>query len=249
MSEVRIAIGLCLFLAPLAAQDRGAVEKYFERPGFAWECETLPHFEICYSPERKGTPGMAAVAAAAERELARMLRIADAAEYRPRIHLFVLNSVEMLRDLTGAYAAGASVPQEHALFAVEDNRVAMVHELNHEVFTTLWGTSEPWIAEGFAAYLSEPDVDGQCRGVIASGKARALDDMVNSRWNASLYPATVIYPELGSFVKYLTGTYGIARVRRVWKEGSGAIPQVFGRPLEQLEREWRAFLAQPRRAP
>ncbi len=118
----------------------------------------------------------------------------------------------------------------------------MVHELNHEVLITLWGPSEPWIAEGFAAYTVEPDIDAQCRALIASGKARPLEDMVNSWWNASLFPATVIYPELGSFVKFLRETYGVARIREVWRGGAGRIARVYGKPLDRLERDWRAAL-------
>ena len=93
-----------------------------------------------------------------------------------------------------------------------------------------------------AASLTEPKLDAKAHDLIAAGKARPLEEMVNSWWNASLYPSTVIYPELGSFVKYLRHTYGIERVRAVWRGGAAAIPRTFGKPLDRLERDWRAVL-------
>jgi hypothetical protein len=226
---VRTAALLCSLLLPLAAQTSDPLRKYLARPGFAWQCETLRHFDFCWPPAT-GQRSVQAASITAERELARMLRIAGAQDYRPRIHLFLLESIRSLQALTGAYAAGASVPGEHAVFIVE------------EILTTLWGPSEPWVAEGFAAYIAEPDIDAQCRALIASGKARPLEDMVNSWWNASLFPPTVIYPELGSFVKFLCKTYDIARIREVWRGGSGRIARVYGKPLDRLERDWRAAL-------
>jgi hypothetical protein len=238
---MRIAACLCVLAWTLAAQDEGP-NKYLERPGFAWQCKTLPHFDFCFPPEMDGSHDIQAAGAAAEKSLSRMLRIAGADAYEPRIHLFMLHSSRRLEDLTGAYAAGASVPPDHAVFFVEGNSVAMVHELNHEVLTTLWGASEPWIAEGFAAFVSEPDLDGKARRLLTSGKARPLADMVNTQWNASQYPSTVIYPELGSFVKFLNKRYGAARLREIWKGGAASLPRVLGKPLENLERDWRASL-------
>lgn len=239
---------LCTLLLPLAAQDRGALSKYFDRPEFQWQCKDLTHFELCFLP---ATPEISidATAEAAERALSRMLRVARVAAYSPRIHLFLLPSTRALQSLTGAFAAGASVPPEHVVFTVAGNPVAMVHELNHEVFTNLWGESEPWIAEGFAAYLSEPDANGQCRKLIAAGKDQPLGDMINSWWNASLYPATVIYPELGSFVDYLVRRYGIARIQDVWRGGAASLPRVYGKSLDRLERDWRKSLAPPPNPP
>jgi hypothetical protein len=53
----------------------------------------------------------------------------------------------------------------------------------------------------------------------------------------------VIYPELGSFVKYLKKTYGMERLRQVWRGGSAAIPRVLGKSLRGLEADWETSLA------
>ena len=161
---------------PLAARrpkpraDSRSHSQNLNHPGFQWQCTALPHFDVCFPPNT-GRPTIAAASATAERELARLLRIAGADDYRPSIHLFLLQSFRSLKSLTGASAAGASIPPEHAVFYVEGSITAMAHELNHEVFTTLWGESEPWIAEGVAASLTEPNLDAKAHDLIAAGKA------------------------------------------------------------------------------
>jgi hypothetical protein len=113
---MRIAAGLCLLLLPLAAQTRGPLHQYLGHPGFTWQCESLRHFDICWTAAAAQS-AIRASGITAEQELARMLRIAGAQGYRPRIHLFLLESIRSLQALAGAYAAGASVPTEHAFFS------------------------------------------------------------------------------------------------------------------------------------
>ncbi|HZU25478.1 MAG TPA: hypothetical protein VFA04_08150 [Bryobacteraceae bacterium] len=113
---MRTAALLCLLLLPLAAQHGDPLRKYLDWPGFTWQCQTLHHFDFCWPPAT-AQRSVQAASAAAERELARMLRIAGAQGYRPRIHLFLLESIRSLQALAGAYAAGASVPTEHAFFS------------------------------------------------------------------------------------------------------------------------------------
>jgi hypothetical protein len=67
--------------------------------------------------------------------------------------------------------------------------------------------------------------------------------MVNPTWTAADSSSAVIYPELGSFVKYLKETYGMDRLRRVWRGGSAAIRPVLGKSLAKVEQDWLAALA------
>jgi hypothetical protein len=145
----------------------------------------------------------------------------------------------------GYYAAGGSQPTEHTVCFVAGHPEALTHELNHEVMRHLWGISEDWIAEGLAAYVSEPgEVDNRFRQLLDRGKAVPVNWLVNPGWTASMgFPSTVIYPELGSFVKYLKTTYGLGCLRRLWRGGSAAIPRVLGKSLGRIDRDWRDSLA------
>ena len=86
-----------------------------------------------------------------------------------------------MSELMGYYAAGGSQPTEHSVCFVLGHPEALAHELNHEVMTHLWGLPEPWIAEGLAAYVSEPgEVDNRFRQLLDSGKAVPINRLVNS---------------------------------------------------------------------
>jgi hypothetical protein len=232
------AVALCFAAGGLWAQPPREADASIRQ----WKCDDLPHFQFCYSLQ---TDDAAVLVGRddAERSFAHLLKLAGAATYEPRIHLFMVESYTRLQDLTGYYAAGSSRPSEHTVFYVVGHPEALTHELHHEIFTQVWGVSEPWIAEGYAAFAAEPGmVDGQFMQVLESGKAVPLDTMVNSWWDASYYSSKVIYPELGSFVKYLKEKYGEAKLKRAWRGGAKSITEVFGKPLATLETQWQSAL-------
>lgn len=239
------AMATALSLSAAYDQEAPAVRKYLTRPGFRWTCEGKLTFRFCYPP------GLESIAVNVKRDvgesLVKTLRLAGASSYgsKPLIYLFLLESEGRLQELTHVSAYGASEPRDHAIFVVSGHREALNHELNHEILNMLWGPAEPWIAEGFAAYAAGLDVDGQCRRLFESHGYLPLANMVDPAWNASIYPASKIYPELGSFVKYLRETRGIPRLRQVWRLGSRSLTRVYGEPLSQLEHEWQASLYRP----
>jgi hypothetical protein len=226
------------------AEKRSLLRQYLENPRFQWKCGSLVHFDFCYSGELAPS-ALHNVEQEAEGTLAAERRLAGASAYQPRIHLFLVESYGRMGQLMGYYAAGGSRPAEHIVCYAQGHPEALTHELNHEVMTHFWGPSEPWIAEGLAAYVTDPgEVDGQVRRLLARGREVPLHQMVSPFWSASASypPSTVIYPELGSFVKYLRTVYGMDRLRQVWRGGSAAIPRVMGKSLADLERDWQTSL-------
>lgn len=240
-----VAVIAVVSLAAAEHPEAPAIGKYLTRPTFRWTCEGNSTFRFCYPPGFESV--VIDVKRGARQSLAKTLRLAGTSTYtaRPLIYIFVLESEGRLRELIHVGAYGASEPKDHAVFFVWSHPEALTHELNHEVLATLWGPAEQWIAEGFAAYAAEPAVDMQCRTIFDNHGYLPLANMIDPEWTASMYPAGKIYPELGSFVKYLHQTYGIARLRQVWHRGSRSIPRVFGKPLLQLEHEWQASLYPP----
>jgi hypothetical protein len=243
---VLAAVPLCA-LSLASAQSRGVLQNYLNKPGFQWTCSHLAHIEFC-RPAALAPAVAGESAQVAEASLTVQLRWAGATAYAPRIHIFVLESAQRMAQLTRAYAFGVSQPADHIVCFVEGHPEDLAHEMNHEVMTTLWGPSEPWIAEGLAAYLSAPDaIDDRFRRLAASHRAVSLESMVNDTWTAAspAFPSTVIYPELGSFVKYLRTRFGMEKLRAVWRGGSAAIQRVLGKQLADLENDWRASLERP----
>jgi hypothetical protein len=224
-----------LMSALLAAAQPAALGKR------KWDCTTEENFRLCAPPAYDAS----SLAAQAEKSLRANLRFIGASRYPDRIYLFVVRSPQELQSLIQAYANGASHPEEHAVFVVEGQGRELLHELNHEVVTGLWGKSKFWIAEGLAAYAADPDgIDERCRKALAERWSLLLQDLVRLDWNAAQdpFPARAIYPILGSFVKYLRATHGMSAVRRVWQQGSRSIPRVFGKSLVDLDRDWRVTL-------
>ena len=246
LSFVRVAVALCapgVMHGQAPAGKISLLRQYLTKPHFAWSCDKLARIDFCY-PQTLPPPLAASLTTDVERTLAEELRLAGTSQYAPRIHIFLVESYSRLRELVGAYAAGASQPSEHIVCFVWGHPEALTHELNHEVMTHLWGPSEPWIAEGLAAYVTDPtEVDRQFQNLLDRHSALPLERLVNPTWTAATYPSTVIYPELGSFVKYLKDTYGMERLRQVWHGGSVTIPRVLGKSLGNLERDWQASLA------
>jgi hypothetical protein len=209
-----------------------------------WDCHIDGHFRVCAASGRD----TASLVAQAEKGFRGALRFIGASQYPHEIYLFVVGSPREMQWLIHAYANGASHPEEHAVFVVEGHAGELAHELNHEVVTGLWGKSEFWIAEGLAAYATDPNgIDERCRKAFEERWSLKLQDMVKPGWNAAQdpYPARAIYPMLGSFVKYLKAAYGMAAIRKVWTKGSASISAIFGKSLDELDRDWRTSLNQP----
>jgi len=175
---------------------------------------------------------------------AERLRLIGISDYQPTIHAFFLSSGAQMQQLVGETVDGRSRPVEHAVFSVVNpNRLHLTHEICHEVVSNVWGAAEPWIEEGLAVYADEgANAYYDSWELLNSRNLIPLDKLVDPEWKSSMYPADTTYPELGSFIKFLDDRYGVESIRRIWQGGSQSIPQVVGKPLAELERDWRDSL-------
>ena len=86
-------------------------------------------------------------------------------------------------------------------------------------------------------------VHQEARGMIAANLAPPLAKVVGAGFSTLSGPRA--YTIAGSFTHFLLETRGAERLRAIYRSG-GDFVGVYGRPLEALEPEWRAFvLAQP----
>jgi hypothetical protein len=82
----------------------------------------------------------------------------------------------------------------------------------------------------------------QCLGMVLSKQWIPLKKLVSPEWESSSYSPDDYYPELGGFVEYLYETYGVARLERLWKEGSKNISNVYQKSLNKLEKDYKSDL-------
>jgi hypothetical protein len=222
------------------------IREYINKSGFHWQCNQTTHFLLCYQPGSEAERSIKDLEIIAEQDRDTVLQMLGVTEYDPRIYSFLVNSRHQLKKLVGFYGDGRSRPIQHATFYVIDGPRTLAHEMAHEITTNLWGVAQTWIEEGVAVYTTEfPILDGDCHAYYAAHRLLPLAQLVNPKWESSMYSADITYSELGCFTKFLDKKYGMKRIQEVWHGGSESIPQVYGKSLADLEQEWLATLSQP----
>jgi hypothetical protein len=246
------------------------MRQYLDHAGFKWKFKQTKHFRLYFEdgPEASKRPGALKRFAAAlfggekktgdseawdhygalernvEEDRSRVLGLIGETAYEPTISAFFLKSGAQMKQLVGVEVDGRSRPVQHAVFSVvTHDRLHLTHELCHEIASNLWGAAEPWIEEGLATYADEgANIYFDSWRLLDSGNLLPLDKLVDPEWKSSMYSPDVTYPELGAFLKFLRDNYGVDKVKQVWQGGSQAIPQVFGKKLSELEKDWHAAL-------
>ena len=220
------------------------VRQYLEKEGFRWQSKQTEHFRLFFEPGSDARRYLAALRRNVEQDRANVLKLIGAEGYDPLIYAFFLGSGAQMKELVGVEVNGRSRPVQHAVFSViTPDRLHLTHELCHEIVSNLWGAAEPWIEEGLATFADEgTNVYYDSWTLLESGSLIPLDKLVGADWNSSMYSADITYTELGGFVKYLHDAYGVERLKQVWQGGAASIPQVLGKPLPEIEREWRESL-------
>ncbi len=220
------------------------VRQYVDHSAFNWKSKRTSHFRLYFEKGSEASRNIAALKRNVEADRARVLKLIGRSDYQPTIHAFFLTSGDQMRQLVGEAVDGRSRPSQHAVFSVVNaNRLHLTHEICHEVVSNVWGAAEPWIEEGLAVYADEGlNAYYDSWELLGSRDLIPLDKLVDPEWKSSMYPADTTYPELGSFVKFLHDRYGVESIRRIWQGGSQSVPQVFGKPLAELERDWRDSL-------
>jgi hypothetical protein len=224
----------------LLAQPPSPIETYLKHPGFHWKCAQQRHFRFCW--EKALDRDQDLIAARNSAEAARDTVLLDAAipNYEPIIHVFFVASPERMEALIGYHGEGRSRPLQHAIFFVPTPiRPNLTHELCHEILTNVWGVAEAWVEEGYASLLAERRAVGlTCLSMSARHAMIPLSELVRPEWNPAIYSPDITYPELAGFLQFLTRTYGLPKVREIWRSGSESIPRITGKTVVALERDW-----------
>jgi hypothetical protein len=185
-----------------------------------------------------------------------------------RIHLVLYPDSATKTGQTGHIGAGWASGTTIVEIYNEELQLDPFHELSH-VLTYELGDPPAVLDEGFATYVSErlgADAlaymgssgltvnEAACRALEA-GKAHSVERLVALEEIGSVESrAEVAYPQAASLVKFLLERYGVESFRQVFRlaaeaEGTagdrtrGALEQVLGVGLGELETEWKAEIA------
>ena len=238
---------------PIAAERfvNDELRPYYAHTGFSWKIDRMSHFDLNYEDDTEAARRIVQLEEVAEKGRASILQMLGASDYQPTIHVFFVESIERMKQLIGSEVIGRSRPTQHAVFCVVApfSELSLKHELTHEIATNLWGPAEHWLEEGLANFAVDNKsslMKRQCLGMMQSKQWIPLKKLVSPGWESSSFSPDDDYPELGGFVEYLYGTYGVTRLQRIWKGGSKTIKKVYGKRLSKLESEYRSDLVKHR---
>lgn len=127
------------------------------------------------------------------------------------------------------------------------------HEDTH-LLSLPWGLSIYLFCEGLAQYMENSfmgeDLHVVAKKLLQKNKLYSLEwFLANNNWNN--VDSIVIYPQVGSFIKYLIESYGKENFKKVYQstsrkketaENSLEINKVYQKNINQLEKEWHLFL-------
>lgn len=137
----------------------------------------------------------------------------------------------------------------------------LAHELFHQLQHDYYGERDHRKADvillegmavwGTAGYFRTAEGEPQYRASVrAAQRAGALLPLTTSlEQDCRTATRNVIYDQWASFVEYLAVSYGRERLDAAYRSSSGRpagssdYRAVYGKPLAQLEREWRAWAA------
>jgi hypothetical protein len=237
------AAGLAEPGRPDASPDP-VLRQYLNREGFNWKSKQTEHFHLFFEPNSDAGRHLNALKRNVEQDRTSVLRLIGARNYQPMIYAFFLKSGAQMKELVGVEVNGRSRPVQHAVFSVvTPERLHLTHELSHEIVSNLWGAAEQWIEEGLATFADEgANVYYDSWTLLESGSLIPLEKLVCPEWESTQYSPDVTYTELGGFVKFLHDAYGVDRLKQAWQRGSRGVPEIYGKPLAELEKEWHESL-------
>jgi hypothetical protein len=137
-----------------------------------------------------------------------------------------------------------------------------VHENAHILTRLNWGDSSSFLSEGVGRYTEalaqdKDQNDRQTIEFMKQNKLFRLKEMLMFDIGHPGLETEIGYPAAGSFVGFLIETYGLKNFKEAFilegrssdqKEKEESWPKVFGKSIQDLEREWLNWLARTHKA-
>jgi hypothetical protein len=140
----------------------------------------------------------------------------------------------------------------HALY---NNKIQCIgaHEDTH-LLSLPWGVAIFLFSEGLAEFMSEKwqnkDIDFWAKEYLKKNKLYSIEFLANNK-NWDKVNEMIVYPQSGSFIRYLIRIYGIEKFKRVYKKVSRKkkfndniriIKEIYSKSIEKLEKDWKKYL-------
>lgn len=216
------------------------------RPGFSWSRAETERLRVYAETGTEAVPPAQALTAPLELVLAEVSSALGGATPSGPVHVFAVASPERVNALMGVRTPGRAFHATRVFaFQVRPGWEATArHELTHVVAANAWSPAkEDWFNEGFATYVSRPQIEGGLHGyvrqvILPKPDAPSLAELAGRMQRNER--TGELYIQGASVAKHLQDRYGLDAVRQVWRGGLAAIPAATGKDLAAFEAEWRA---------
>jgi hypothetical protein len=226
----------------------GVARETLSRAGFGWRTARANGVHLHYLPGGFAAANAPGLARAAEAALRYDLALAGMPPVRDTLELFVVESREQARQLTGREFMGQAIPGELTAFFVAsaEKRPAFRHEIMHALTLMLWGQHRTgsWLAEGVATWAGGGchghGNDAIAAGFLRDGTLRPLRELDAGFWEIDELHA---YVTAASAVEHLARTRGPEAVRLLWETVLPPGSHPLGAGGDEMEAAWRRYLA------
>ncbi len=215
--------------------------------GFDWRSATTEHFQLHFEANSLAEARIEVLKLLQEKSFVGNLKLLGASQYPYKTDAFIVSSRERMKELIGSETNGIAFPDTKIVCFIynEKTNAGGAHELMHVMARNLWaGKPKTWINEGLAVYADDQwwgyKLHDLNKYLLQRDKLIPLEEVIE---HLTDYSDMIVYPEAGSFLKYLYEQYGVGKVRQLWAHGDTKDFQlVLGEDLATLEREWHGKL-------
>ncbi|HEX8318842.1 hypothetical protein [Longimicrobium sp.] len=226
----------------------GAARASLTTAEYSWRTYAGQSLHLHYLPDSYAAQHIREFARDAEKGLHHDLALIGASRPPGVVEVFLVDSREQARQLTGNPYMGQAVPGELSVFLVilPGLRPAVRHEIMHALSLSLWGTHRTgtWISDGVATWATGmcqgKSVDAIAAGFLRQGRLLPLPELAATFWEVDELRA---YFTAGSAIGYLAQTRGNAAVEALWRQSPDGVEHPLGEGGAEIERRWRAHLA------
>ncbi len=217
-------------------------EDALNNKNFHWISDTVNSIVYYYEPNSFASQKIERIKKVTENGQERIFELINEKEYPYYIKFFVVASGSRMEKLIGLRGNSYAYPRFNAVYAVYSEKIKAIgaHEFNHVIVHNLWGRQgEKVLSEGFAVYSDNKwhghDLHALCNYLQHEGRLIKISELIK---NFSDFSPMTTYPQSGSFIKYLYEKYGVNKLRALWRNGTGELPDIYHKTMDDIEKEW-----------
>ena len=171
------------------------------------------------------------------------LTVIKEAEFKDTIRVQFVRSRQEMKKFIGFAPSGTIFPQHKTIYYVanENEQPPIIHELMHMIVVLKWGElpySSFWLNEGLATY-SENNCNGfkveEIYTYFANKKMLLPLDSLAADFYSQ--PEMVAYHQSAYVVQFLIDSFGVDKLKQLWKEGFNSFEKIYGTSYKNVENE------------